>query len=54
MNSEINTSGISDISQRQASRIAGFSYLIVFILGIFANSIAFENLVVPGDVSAHK
>ena len=45
------TNRTADISLRQAARVAGFGYLIVFILAGFANSIAFENLIVPGDAA---
>ena len=43
------TNRIDDISQRQAAKIAGFGYLIVFILATFANFFAFERLIVSGD-----
>ena len=43
------TNRIAEISQRQAARIAGFGYLIVFILAAFANYFAFERLIVSGD-----
>ena len=35
----------------QAARIAGFAYLGVFLLGIFANFIASEKLIVPGNAA---
>ena len=33
------------------ARIAGLGYLIVFILGIFANSLALEQIIVQGDAA---
>ena len=44
------TNRIGDISLRSAARVAGFGYLVVFVLGIFAFSV--ENLIVPGDAAA--
>ena len=41
---------IGDISLRSAARVAGFGYLVVFVLGIFAFSL--EDLIVPGDAAA--
>src|SRR5258706_7600265 len=49
MNSKQKTASISEISLRNAARIAGFGYLMVFILGIFGNFFVFEKLIVPGD-----
>lgn len=43
------TESIVDISLRKAAIIAGFSYLIIFILGIFANFFILESLIVPED-----
>ena len=42
----------SDITLRQAARIAGLAYLIfIFILGGFTNFIARQPLIVPGDAA---
>ncbi|MBP1910207.1 DUF4386 domain-containing protein [Methanolobus bombayensis] len=41
-----------DISLRKAAIIAGFSYLIIFILGIVANFVVLMNLFVPENASA--
>jgi hypothetical protein len=46
------TSRIAEISQRRAARIAGIAYLIIFVLGLYANFFIFENLIVPGDSAA--
>jgi len=43
------TNGIMNLTLRKVAIIAGLGYLVVFILGIFANFIAFENLIVAGD-----
>jgi hypothetical protein len=45
------TNHITDISLRKAAIIAGFSYLIIFVLGILANFFILENLIVPGDAA---
>ncbi|WP_319507609.1 DUF4386 domain-containing protein [uncultured Methanolobus sp.] len=45
------TNHITDISLRKAAIIAGFSYLIIFVLGIVANFFILENLIVPGDAA---
>lgn len=37
------------VSRRLAARIAGISYLAMFLLAIFANFMVRENLIVPGD-----
>ncbi len=42
---------IGDISLRKAAIIAGFSYLVIFVLGILANFFVLENLIVPGDAA---
>jgi hypothetical protein len=39
----------SEVSTRQAAMTAGISYLLIFVLAIFANFFAIERLVVPGD-----
>ncbi len=44
------TNRIGDMSLRSAARVAGFGYLVVFVLGIFAFSL--EDLIVPGDAAA--
>lgn len=49
MNSTKNTEWITEISPRNAAKIAGFGYLIVFILGFFGNFFVFEKLIVPED-----
>src|SRR6478736_5860092 len=41
-----------ELSQRKAAAIGGYSYLLVFILGIFANFFAYEQIVVPGNDAA--
>lgn len=46
------TNPIVDTSQRKAARVAGFGYLIIAILAIFANFFVLENLIVPGDAAA--
>jgi len=51
MNSDINTTNISDISLKQAARIAGIAYLMVFVVAIFANGFALDKLIVLGDVT---
>jgi hypothetical protein len=38
------------MSLRSAARVAGFGYLVVFVLGIFAFSL--DDLIVPGDAAA--
>jgi Domain of unknown function (DUF4386) len=48
MNSAKKTATSTGISSRDASRIAGFGYLMIFILGIFGN-IIFGKLIVPDD-----
>lgn len=52
MSSINETATIADITQRKAALLAGFGYLPVFIIGIFANFIALENLIVSGDAAA--
>jgi hypothetical protein len=46
------TSGIADISQRQAARIAGFGYLIISALALFSYFFVKDRLVEPGDAAA--
>ncbi|HII01021.1 TPA: DUF4386 domain-containing protein [Methanosarcinaceae archaeon] len=42
----------ADISLREAAIVAGFGYLIIFILGISANFFVLQNLIVPEDAAA--
>ncbi len=44
------TNRTADISLRKAALVAGFGYVIIFVLGFFA--FALENLVVSGDAAA--
>ena len=44
------TNRIGDMSLRRAAQVAGFGYLVVFVLGIFAFSL--DDLIVPGDAAA--
>ena len=46
------TNQITDISPRNAARIAGYGYLIIIILAIFAEFFVRSSLVVPGDATA--
>lgn len=39
-------------SRRDAARIAGAGYVLLFALAVFANFTVFEQLVVPGDAAA--
>ena len=41
----------SETSPRRAARIAGVGYLVLFVLGIFANFIVREGLIEPGDAT---
>ncbi|MFX0205046.1 MAG: DUF4386 domain-containing protein [Candidatus Hodarchaeota archaeon] len=43
---------LSDISQKSAARVAGVNYLVVIILGIFANMIVRMTFFVPDDPTA--
>lgn len=43
------TDRTSDISLRKAALVAGFGYIIIFVLGFFA--FALENLIVSGDAA---
>ncbi|HZD16611.1 MAG TPA: DUF4386 domain-containing protein [Actinomycetota bacterium] len=45
-------SRITDVSPRQAARIAGVGYLVIFVLAIFANFFARANLIESGDAAA--
>ncbi|AKB28901.1 hypothetical protein MSSIT_2182 [Methanosarcina siciliae T4/M] len=42
----------ADISLRQAAIVAGFGYIIIFLLGIIANFFVLQNLIVPEDAAA--
>lgn len=42
----------AEVSERQAARIAGYGYLVIFVLAIFANFFVREQLVEPGDAAA--
>jgi small-conductance mechanosensitive channel len=42
----------AEISPRQAARIAGYGYLAIFVLAIFANFFVRERLIEPGDAAA--
>ena len=42
---------IADISLRQAALVAGVGYLLVFILGFFANDFAISNILMEGDAT---
>jgi hypothetical protein len=46
------TNRITDISPAKAARVAGIGYLIIFVLGIFANFFIFGGLLVRGDAAA--
>ena len=46
------TNQITDISPRNAARIAGYGYLIIIILAVFAEFFVRSSLVVPGDATA--
>ena len=52
MNSNNMKASISDISQRKAAIVAGFSFLIMTIAAIFAIYFVLDNLKVPGDAAA--
>lgn len=41
----------NEVPARQAALIGGIAYLIIFVLAIFANFFAIEELVVPGDAA---
>ncbi|MEA2024035.1 MAG: DUF4386 domain-containing protein [Actinomycetota bacterium] len=41
----INTTALTETSPRTAARIAGIGYLIVFVLGVFANFVVREGLI---------
>ncbi len=43
---------VGEVSSRQAAKIAGIGYLVIFVLAIFANFFVVSGLVVPGDAAA--
>ena len=49
MNPTKNSTLIPELSLRNAARIAGFGYLMVFIMSILGNSFALDKLIVLGD-----
>lgn len=42
----------NEISTRQAAKVAGAGYLVIFVLAIFANFMVVNGLVVPGDAAS--
>lgn len=42
----------AEVAPRQAARIAGYGYLVIFVLAIFANFFVRERLIQPGDAAA--
>ena len=46
------TNILADISVNKAAKIAGIGYVIIFVLGIFANFFIFTDLIVKGDATA--
>lgn len=42
----------AEVSPRQAAKIAGYGYLAIFVLAIFANFFVRERLIEPGDAAA--
>ncbi|MEN8042042.1 MAG: DUF4386 domain-containing protein [Actinomycetota bacterium] len=46
------TTTIAETTPRQAARLAGIGYLILFVLAVFANFFVLTGLVEPGDASA--
>jgi hypothetical protein len=51
MNSELDTSRLTDISLRKAAIVAGLGLLIMTILAIIANFSVLQNLIVPEDAT---
>ena len=45
------TNILADISLNKAAKIAGIGYVIIFVLGIFANFFIFAGLIVKGDAA---
>ena len=46
------TTAIASLTRRQAARIAGVGYVLIFFLAIFANFVVVEGLIEAGDASA--
>jgi hypothetical protein len=46
------SSTIREISPRQAARIAGYGYLVIFVLAIFSNFVARSSLIETDDAAA--
>ena len=46
------TNRIAETSPLVYARVAGLLYLMVFVLGIFAEFFVRQNLIVPGDAAA--
>lgn len=46
------TRRLTDMAPRRAALIAGFGYLLIFILAIFANFFVRERLIDPDDAGA--
>jgi hypothetical protein len=46
------TNTLSDLSLNKSAKVAGIGYLIIFVLGIFANFFIFTDLIVKGDATA--
>lgn len=46
------TTTIAEVTPRQAAKLAGAGYLVLFVLGIFANFIVREGLIESGDAAA--
>ncbi len=42
----------TEVSRRQAARVAGYGYLVIFVLAIFANFFVLSRLIEPGDAAA--
>ncbi len=45
------TDALAETTPRQAARLAGIGYLLIFVLAVFANFLVFTGLVEPGDAS---
>lgn len=43
---------LTDLTSRSAAKLAGIGYVILFVLGIFANFVVREGLIDPGNASA--
>jgi Domain of unknown function (DUF4386) len=42
----------AEVAPRPAAQIAGYGYLVIFVLAIFANFLVLERLIEPGDAAA--